>query len=263
MSQPATYSPLPGTLPARALAHFDRHDISEIANGVLADALGTDPSSLTAGLVTPVKHGLLLREKRDGRLYWRRGDAGPNCGPSAEEEVDDDPVDQRTVNAAGATPIDLSGCSIWSAADAAAQTPQSEDENQKLTSNDPEPDCASPAPRPAGLNWRAPRVPVFRKDPAAGAAAGRAAAPPATETTPEGAKAATAPVRAAADAVVEGEGPRRMTAASPQGADEFRCALWSDGRLHVETYPGNFLLLTKDETRRLVAYLDQIAGVAA
>jgi hypothetical protein len=47
----------------------------------------------------------------------------------------------------------------------------------------------------------------------------------------------------------------------PQGS-EFRCALRSDGRLHIETYPGSYLLLTQDETRQLVRYLERMGESA-
>ncbi len=53
--------------------------------------------------------------------------------------------------------------------------------------------------------------------------------------------------------------PKSESSTPARDASEFRCALWSSGELHIEVYPGNFLLLTKDETRQLVAYLERMA----
>lgn len=80
---------------------------------------------------------------------------------------------------------------------------------------------------------------------------------PLTDTPPKGAEAAHAPATppCGRDDATPNDG------VVPQG-NEFRCALWSDGRLHVETYPGSFLLLTKDETRQLVRYLERMGESA-
>lgn len=107
----SAYIPQPGTIPARALAWFDdQPPNAEVTTGVLAEALGQPMASIITSLETAVQKGMLRREKRDGRLFWRRGTAiEPMLGYHGAlpvsgdvDDADDDPIVQRVVSAPAA-----------------------------------------------------------------------------------------------------------------------------------------------------------------
>lgn len=277
----SNYIPQPGTLAARAIAHFASLPVdAQLTNGVLAESLAVDPNSLTPCLQAPMRHGLLERFKADGHIFWRRGHAA--AAPAAETADDDseegDDSIARVIAAADAAP--LAGLAPQSWCPAPAESKSSLDEP-------PAPPHPSPAPA-LGLGWRAPTLPVYRGEPSAPVPSPRPAAapepgpgatllieagvltaeddpdfrevehaprPPEPDTPPKGAEAAQAPVSPCGrdDAT-----PNDGVVPQDTKRTEFRCALWSSGELHIEIYPGNFLLLTKDETRQLVGYLDRM-----
>lgn len=87
------YTPRAGSAPALAIAHLQGlAPGTELTTAVLAEALDMDMTCVPSCLEYAVKHGMLAREKRDGRLYWRLGDGVPVPTPD-----DDDPPKQRTV----------------------------------------------------------------------------------------------------------------------------------------------------------------------
>lgn len=100
-----SYIPQPGTLPARVVAHLQGLPPgTELATGVLADALDVDTRGFTPNLEYAVRGGLLTREKRDGRLYWGLGTGERIVRESIDGEPDDDPIVQRVIPASAALP---------------------------------------------------------------------------------------------------------------------------------------------------------------
>lgn len=98
------YVPQPGTIPARVIAYFQAQPAgTELSTAALADTLDLQLSSLASCLEFAVKHDVLIREKRDGRLYWRLGAGAPAAAPIDDDEVDDDPFVHRIVSAATTT----------------------------------------------------------------------------------------------------------------------------------------------------------------
>lgn len=286
------HTPRPGSAPARAVEFlWTLGKGTEASSDQLARAISIDVNAISAFLGTALHHQVVLREKREGKAYWRVGPNAPAPArgkpPAAEDEPGDVPdlaVKQVRVDAStAAAPIEGLAQQSWCPVAQAAGCESSLDEP-------PAPPPPSPAPPPLGLGWKAPRVPVYRGEPPAPAAVlaaapepgpaaaltmlegvlvaeedpdfqevRRAPAPPEPDKPPKGAEAAQAPVP-----------PCGRDVATPNNGDvsqgrasEFRCALWSDGQLHIEVYPGNFLLLTKGETEQLVHYLDRMAMEAS
>jgi hypothetical protein len=99
-------------------------------------------------------------------------------------------------------------------------------------------------------------IPGAREEPEGAAAiAGRPAT--AKETTQRGAgRADIAATRETATSAGDDAKPA-VGAAAPDG---FRCALWSNGALQLERGAATLALLTADETRALVAYLERLAA---
>ncbi|GAC1664461.1 MAG: hypothetical protein PVS3B2_00120 [Candidatus Dormibacteraceae bacterium] len=98
-----TYSPLPGTIAARVLAWFaDQAPEHEASSGVIADALDQPIAAVITALEPVFEHGLISREKRDGRLYWSVGHRPLRVlsGPHVNADDDDFPIVQRVVAAA-------------------------------------------------------------------------------------------------------------------------------------------------------------------
>lgn len=72
-----SYETIPGTLAHRALAHLRTLPAGKlIASAPLAEAIGCRSDYLVSSLVTAVKHGLILREKRAGNVYWQAAAPG-------------------------------------------------------------------------------------------------------------------------------------------------------------------------------------------
>jgi len=84
-----TYNPHPATIPYRAIQHLKSLPPDAwIASAPLAEALGTDSSTLINTLATAVKYGMVRRAKRAGLIMWSLGD-----GVAPEPE----PADARRV----------------------------------------------------------------------------------------------------------------------------------------------------------------------
>lgn len=97
MTMPNPYTPHPGTIAARALAHLQAQPPgTELASAVLADALDIDRSSLVPCLAAAISHGVLASTKRMGLVYWRLGTGQPI---TLQERDPDSPI-QRTIPAA-------------------------------------------------------------------------------------------------------------------------------------------------------------------
>lgn len=107
MTNAATYTPQPGTIPARVIAYLNQLPPgTELATAVLAEAVEVIPSAVQATLGAPMKHGAVICTKRDGINYWRLG-AGIPAAHLQASEPDDAPVIQRVIPAATAPRIQL------------------------------------------------------------------------------------------------------------------------------------------------------------
>lgn len=102
----AAYVPQPGTIAARVLAWFaDQAPELEASSGVIAEALDQPIAAVITALDPVFEHGLIAREKREGRLYWsvshsRLRSLGARLAVTADDDdIDDAPIVQRTVPA--------------------------------------------------------------------------------------------------------------------------------------------------------------------
>ena len=286
----AVYIPQAGSVAERALAHMRTlPEGVEIGSGPLADALGIPSNIVNVSLNSAAKHGALVRSKRHDRIFWKLGPAAdaalappPPAAPPPEPatptdlhgDSDDDaaPI-ARTIPSDAVEPIpglvQQSWCPVGQAADSLG--------------SGGEPPAAAPCPappKPAGLGWRSPRVPVFDRDasadnttpPAGPAEAGRpglaidddtaralTAALAPTDTAPKGAEAAQAPAAPCGrDDATPNDG------VVSQGPDEgFRCALWSNGMLEMRPTDGELVLLNADDTRGLLRYVGDMLSARA
>ena len=72
------WTPQPGTVVHRAIEHLKTIPLDKtIASLPLAQAIGTDSGTLSACMVTAVKHGYVRREKKNGLVYWGAGTGAP------------------------------------------------------------------------------------------------------------------------------------------------------------------------------------------
>lgn len=115
----ATYTPLPGTIDARALAWFAQQPPhAEASTGVIAAALDQPVAIVFSALERVYEHGLVAREKRDGLHFWSTshpvlrplGTPPPVC---ADDDIDDAPLVQRVVSAAKSSGVSLVDAPAW------------------------------------------------------------------------------------------------------------------------------------------------------
>jgi hypothetical protein len=291
----AAYIPQPGSIAARALAHLQTlPDGVEIASGPLADALGITSNIVNVSLNSAAKHGVLVRDKRHDRIYWKLGPNVPLPGaplaaaaPPPEparpadphEEADDDaaPI-ARTFPVAAAEPLAGLMQQSWCPA---AQTAGAESSLDELPDEPMAHAPMPPAPKPPGLDWKAPPVSAPRPADAAGAEASdvvlqglehlhaetvrKVTAPTVDDDTARELSAALAP---SMPAWLDGLDPdfREVERTPPTlplhvGA-EFHCALWTTGVLEMQLASGTLVRLTPGETKRLVNYLERMAETA-
>jgi hypothetical protein len=266
----AVYVPQAGSIAARALAHLqDQPDGAELASGVLADALGVQSNMINVCLDTASRHGVLARTKRDGRIFWKLGPKAPAAAPppaSADPADLDDESDTdaariaRTVPSASAAPIPGLVQQSW--------CPVAQDAASPSSGREPPPPPSSPAAPPVlGLNWRAPRVPVFERDASAVNTTPAAAPEPCSAAAPseqrddrvDTALIVSEFVRAArADRARDEQAAERAAS-----AECFRCALWSNGMLEIRTTEGETHLLNEDDTRGLLRYVGDVLSTRA
>jgi hypothetical protein len=226
------YVPQPGTIPARVIAYFDSLPPgTEVAGAVLADLLDVETNVIGPCLAHPVKHGAMMRECRDGRVYWRRGD---DVLPLQTEHDDDDVFVHRIGPARGkASPGEL--------ADRAARTRRREGSGSRL-----------PKSMPAAIMFE-PVVAEVVPSEAPTSPPCVATAHPAPVGCDSGAPGASSE---AEPCCLErgGELGRK-----PAAGASLRVALWSDGQLAIER-GGERIDFTVEEVRAIVAYLDRMAA---
>jgi hypothetical protein len=102
-----SYTPQPGTLPARALEWFRAQPPGAmVATAVLAEFLGVDQMQIHGSLQYPRDQGAFVSEKREGRVYWGLGTGAP---AASDEDEDTDTPPTKTTRAADG---DLA-CALW------------------------------------------------------------------------------------------------------------------------------------------------------
>ena len=82
------YTPHRGSYPEAAWNVLGEH--AELSSAALAEAIGCDATSVHAIMAIPIKHGMLATAKREGLLFWRRGDHAP--APRPFDAEDDEPL---------------------------------------------------------------------------------------------------------------------------------------------------------------------------
>lgn len=84
------YTPLPGSVAARAIEHiYALPNSTQVASSALADLIDADRSCMSPCLLAAVKHGVLTARKIDGRISYSRGTGQPLAPPA--EPTDDEP----------------------------------------------------------------------------------------------------------------------------------------------------------------------------
>lgn len=164
----SAYVPQPGTAAARAIAYLTKHCApgGEASSAELAEAADIKVNAISAFLASAMNRGLILRETRDGKSYWRLPpDAagadeapGPHDAAPDGDEHDENPPIARVLPAAAAGP--LAGVMRQSWCPAAQETGSESSLDEPV-----EPTATRRAVPPVtGLGWKAPsrvKVPVF------------------------------------------------------------------------------------------------------
>lgn len=114
------YIPQPGTIQARAIAHLHTSpQCGLIPNALLAEQLDVDPVDLAKAMHSAFERGAVSRETRDRQPWWGIGHAGLRhlsapLAVSADDDVDDAPLVQRTVPASSSGGVSLVDHPAWS-----------------------------------------------------------------------------------------------------------------------------------------------------
>ncbi len=290
-----TYAPQAGSVAARVIARLESVPLNAgMGNADLAAAIDANPNAMSALLVTAMRTGLVVREKRENRTHWRLGGGSPPAPRPPDDEHDSE--DDADVLAARQVRIDASAAAApieglvrqsW--------CPVAQHAGDESSPDEPEPvPPRPPAPKPPGLDWKAPRVPVFPANAAATsaeAASVRVELEPGPITSVAEPAVATAPLeleQPAAqepdtrfDALISTGFPdpdflevRDSTTPEPEPTREFRCSLWSNGsfEIFVEEVTRRprgegrmtlaHVLLSREHTEQLMHYLDHTVGRA-
>ncbi len=242
----ATYNPPPGSTPYRVLAYMETLPAgAEIMTSALAEALGLEGKNVAPCLETALANGRIFRRQRDTHVrspyWWSLTDYSaipkaerpvleiPNTPPKGANRV------RQVLKAEGASPdaTDSEARSKVMAAEG-SERPTARGEN------------VAPAlgAAPAFIPPESPRVGAM----GAGQPADAGPAGEAPQLT--GAEA-----QDFLDRVLKSK-PAPAVDAAPEGPTRF--ALWSDGTLHIQR-PRSGFVLTVEESRALVAYLDSIS----
>ena len=114
------YVPQPGTIAARVVAYLRTLPPGAMrSSAVIADELDFT-GDIGPFMATAHEHGLVAREKRDGRLWWGishpplRTLAGPPAVNADDDDIDDAPIVQRVIPAARAGGVSLVDVPAWS-----------------------------------------------------------------------------------------------------------------------------------------------------
>ena len=291
-----SYTPQPGSQSAKVLAVLQAMPGTEMTCAEIAGDVGCPSSSVHGLLSSAVRSGAARKLLREGRVYFvadKPAAAPVEAPPAAAQPVerDDAPIVQRVVPAAGAKALDLQRHPLdaaWHGLANAKETPQ-EGANRDASAGQSHDAAGSASPAGRGTNGASARgaAPVFLQaqddlrdlpaevvgqlskagqaeharqvnehDPEGVAAiAGRPAT--AKETAQRGAGSADIAATRQTAASAGDDAKPAVGAAAPEG---FRCALWSNGALQIERGAATLALLSPDETRALVAYLERLAA---
>lgn len=230
------YIPQPGTIPFRVIEHLKTLPKgSEISTPDLCEALDLDLTGpFRAYMEGALRNGALKStvKPRGSRnvAHWSLGDGVPMPQPEPEEEA----LEPLAETPKPASPWAFPPRSVFDLAAAAS----SKSEKQEA-----EPELAPP-PKPANaLGWVAAPP-----------------APPAAEQVADVAPEVTMVLPDCFDLMAEALKPEAADAAAHPVDDPFVCALWSDGRLQLQRADTELALLTVDETRALLHYLERVCG---
>lgn len=113
------YIPQPGTVAARVVAYLRTLPSGVMqSSAVIAEALDCDPE-IGPYMKLAYENGLVSREKRDGRLWWGIGYPGlrslsaPLPVSADDDDVDEEPIVQRTVPATKPSSVSLVDVPAW------------------------------------------------------------------------------------------------------------------------------------------------------
>lgn len=267
-----SYTPLQGTIPARAIAHLKTLPAgTKMATGALCDALGQgDANAFRTCMQKAIAAGLVKAQKQPGQLtlYWSLGD-GKQAPPPSHEPEDDEPPRPARPSAWAFPPrtvFDLPAAMP----DASSQVEKPEVEDLPAPSAPKPANCLgwTPAPPAAG-----PVDPVGAEEMADAVAASVPAARAASPLAPpdleqrEGLTASelfqrlpqeAEPIAYCMNTAAVEAAMLAWVTQSPEPNDEpepFVCAPWSDGRLQLQRGDTELALLDLDETKALLAYL--------
>ena len=221
-----SYQPAVNSVAWRAIAHLESLPKgAEIMTSALGEAIGVEGRNLMACMEPALTHGKVFRRQRDTHvrspMWWSLTDHG------ARPKVD---IRQPAVPVASAKDS-TAGDAQQFKGDEAAQVAHQE----------------SPGPVAASTPTNG-RPPARNEHDEPEGAAAIAGGPATTEETTQ---------RGAAHNGAGDDAKPAVGAAAPEG---FRCALWSDGALQIERGAATLALLSPDETRALVAYLERLGA---
>lgn len=244
-----TYEPKPGTVAFRVLAHLQTLSRgAELMTSQIAEALRIDPNGVVPCLEPAVKAGAVFRRQRDPHprspLWW---------------SLVDHSKDSRTaglVPAADGSQKPNGGERVCPVR-AGSETPR-EGANRDVSAGQSHGAGGSASPAGRGTDG-APAcgvAPVFHTPPepcSQHVLKAEAARPDATDRE----------CKVIVSPRVGAMGAGQPADAGP--AEGFRCALWSNGVLQIERPyavggAAELVLLSPDETRQLVAYLERLAA---
>jgi hypothetical protein len=227
-----SYEPAPGSTAYRAIAHLQSLPPgAELMTSALAEAIGSEGKNIVPPLEVALASGLIFKRQRDTHvrspMWWSLTDHG------ARPKVD---IRQPAVPVASAKDSTAGDAQPFRG-DEAAHVAQQE----------------SPGPVAAStpMNGRPPARNGHDEPEGAAAIAGGPAT--AKETAQRGATSIEP------HSVAKGAGDDAKPAVGAAAPDGFRCALWSNGALQLERGAATLAVLTADETRALVAYLERLA----
>lgn len=257
-----TYTPQPGTIPARVVAYLATLPAgTQLSSAVMAETLGVDRNIMVTCLQRPARHNVVARDKRDGIVWWRLGGTVPLAvePDDATDQSEPLPIIQRVIPAIQSDVAGLPPRPSWIPP---VVEPQPEGTQAKKLARVAKVrmDVAPPALPPA-LYW----VPPVRGGaPKASELCVEAVEPPAPPASPP-LPLAAAPrkssqkIRIPVFARAASLSPCDVAAAPSR---DLRVALWSDGQLIIERGPESMRFDAR-EAKAILHYLSPMLERAA
>lgn len=240
-AQATTYTPRPGSVAERAIAHLKTHPPGTIVETAqLASSIDAPCNGMNSNLGLAVRAGVLKLHKIKGGANGARTNAYslPKIDPfDADEARGGKPV-QRIVDAEATAAPRAGVSSVFALADQMGPGALPFD----LAGDD----TPAPPPEPTGLNWK-PGKPL--------PAAGEGVHITVTSQVASGVNRSEV-LAAVRDANVQTA--ERITAPQHK-APPLDCALWSNGELWLRIDGAEPIVLRKAQTETLIHYLDRLA----